>query len=166
MVQKRLVFVLVLASCVLTAALAVTLTMLLEGRGEVAGIAGVAGAQTLVPPCPQADYGADGNMGPLFCVIANPVALRYFAPMAKRTFALGPEATPTQVAEALVTDTRPDSGQRWKLSLPMLCSIYHLAAWKNQWHFGISIAFAVSQRLNATPGWCGDAEFTAEDVER
>jgi len=164
MVQKRLAFVLVLASCVVTAALTVTLTMLVDGRGAVAGIAG---AQTLVPPCPHAGYGADGNMGPLFCVIANPIALHYFAPMAKRTFALGPDATPTQVAEALVTDARPDSGQRWKLGLPMLCSIYQLAAWKNQWDFGYSIDYAVSQQLNAIPDWCGDAELrAAENLER
>jgi hypothetical protein len=81
-----------------------------------------------VPPCPQASYGADGNMGPLFCVVINPVAFRYFAPMAKRTFALGPDASPEQVASALIADF----GQRHG-TLPILCSIYELAAWKNHW---------------------------------
>ena len=46
------------------------------------------------PSVPQAGYGADWNMGPLFSVIDNPVALRYFRPMASHTFALGRNATP------------------------------------------------------------------------
>lgn len=157
----------VFIACAVTAALTVTLTLLLEERGGLAGIASVADAETLVPSCPHASYGADGNMGPLFCVIDNPIAVRYFAPMAKRTFALGPDASPSQVVDALVADTKAGSARRWKLSLPILCSIYQLAAWKNQWRFPYSIDYAVSQRLNAIPDWCGDAELrAAENVER
>jgi hypothetical protein len=142
--------------------------MIIEGRGGVAAVASAADTQTLVPPCPQAGYGADGNMGPLFCVIDNPVALRYFAPMAKRTFALGPDATPEEVTNALVSDTRAGSAsRRWKLSLPILCSVYQLAAWKNHWSFPYSIDYAVSQKLNAIPDWCGDAELrAAEQIQR
>src|ERR1700683_774606 len=98
MVQKQLVFVLVLASCVITAALTVTLTMLLDGRG-------MADSQTLMPPCPQTGYGADGNMGPEFCMVENPIAVRYFAPMAPQTFALGPNASPWEVTDAIVADS-------------------------------------------------------------
>ncbi len=115
-----------------------------------------------MPSCPHASYGVDGNMGPLFCVINNPIAARYFTPMAKRTFALGPDASPDQVIDALVADFK-----RQKMGLPMLCSIYQLAAWKNQWRFPYSIDYAVSQRLNAIPDWCGDAELrAAKNIER
>lgn len=56
-------------------------------------------------------------MGPLFCMIDNPVALRYFAPGAKHTFALGPDANPGQVYDALIADY--DHGGTG----PILCSI-------------------------------------------
>jgi hypothetical protein len=148
-----------LALCAISAALAVTLTIVFgEWRGAE-GLAAIADAETLVPSCLHATYGADGNMGPLFCVIDNPVALRYFAPMAKRTFALGPDATPTQVSDALVADTRAGPGQRWKLGLPMLCSVYQLAAWKNHWRFGISVVYEVSEALHAYSGWCREPSF-------
>src|SRR4051794_16356263 len=91
-----------------------------------------AGPTTLAPACPHATYGADGNMGPLFCVVDNPLAWKYFAPMAKRTFALGPGATPGQVEQALVADYKRAGTE------PIICSIYRLAAWRNHWHFGVS----------------------------
>ena len=89
----------VVTACVTTAALTFVLTIALTTPGGV-GEAASTEAQALVPPCAHASYGADGNMGPLFCVIDNPIALRYFAPMAKRTFALGPNATPTRLRRA------------------------------------------------------------------
>lgn len=147
-----------LAFCAVTAVLTSALTIALTGKSRVIGAAATANAPAFIPLCPQAGYGADGNMGPLFCVVDNPVALRYFAPMARQTFALGPDATPAEVTNALVADFK---------TLPTLCSIYQLAAWKNQWHFPYSIDAAVSQRLNAIPDWCGDAELqAAEAVER
>jgi hypothetical protein len=85
--------------------------------------------------------------------------LRYFAPMAKRTFALGPDATPTQVVEALGADAGAGSGGRWKLSLPMLCSVYHLAGWKSHWTFGTSVVYELSQELHAVSGWCSEPSF-------
>jgi hypothetical protein len=134
---------------------------MLGERDGLASIASVADAETLAPSCPQTSYGADGNVGPLFCVIDNPVAVRYFAPMAKRTFALGRDATPGQVSEALIADFR-----RQKMGLPMLCSVYQLAAWRNHWRFGGSIDFEVSQRLNVVSGWCGEPELRAvEQIE-
>lgn len=156
-----------IALCTVTAVLTFFVTLALTGKGGGIGAAATANAPAFIPPCRQTSYGADGNMGPLFCVVDNPVALRYFAPMARHTFALGPDATPEEVTNALVADTKPGSGKRWKLGLPMLCSIYQLAAWKNQWHFAYSIDAAVSQRLNAIPDWCGDGELeAAEAVER
>jgi hypothetical protein len=107
----------VLAFCATSAALAITLTLILTKAGAV-GVAAAANGEPLVPPCQHAAYGADGNMGPLFCVIDNPVALRYFAPMAKRTFALGPDAPPWQVTSALLADFKHGG------TLPTLCSIY------------------------------------------
>jgi hypothetical protein len=122
-------------------------TMLQAGPGAVPAI-----AQT--PQCPHATFGADGNMGPLFCVTVNPAAIRYFAPMAKHTFALGPDATPTQVVNALTADFKAQ-----KTSLPILCSIYRLAAWRNQWRFGISIVSELQSELNFPAGWCTEPRF-------
>lgn len=107
----------------------------------------------LVPPCPHPSYGANGNMGPLFCVIDNPLALQYFAPMAKRTFALGPDATPGQVASALVADYRRAGTE------PILCSIFQLAQWRNQWRFGASAADQVGGLLRFPADWCHTPRF-------
>lgn len=147
-----------LTLCAVTAVLTFVVTIALTGKSGLIGAAASANAAVLIPPCRQAGYGADGNMGPLFCVVDNPVALRYFAPMARQTFALGPDATPEEVTNALVADFK---------TLPTLCSTYQLAAWKNQWHFPYSIEGAVSQRLNAIPDWCGDEQLqAAEALER
>jgi hypothetical protein len=84
----------VLIACAVTAALTITLTGLLEERGRLGGIASAAGAETLIPSCPQPHYYANGNVGPPFCVIDNPVALRFYAPVGKRTSHL--DRTPIQ----------------------------------------------------------------------
>ena len=109
--------------------------------------------QGLVPPCSHAIYGANGNMQPLFCVIDNPAALRHFAPMAKRTFALGPDAAPTQVAAALIADYKRGG------TVPILCSTYRLAAWRNHWSFGVSPIGEVASRLKFPSGWCREPLF-------
>ncbi len=103
------------------------------------------------PACPSPGYGADGDMGPLFCVIDNPVALRYFAALGRHLFALGPNATPGQVLAALERDLS---------TLPITCSVYRLAAWRNHWHFGISplVQLAYLKHLYST-GWCKDPAF-------
>lgn len=105
-------------------------------------------APAFVPACPHATYGADGNMGPLFCVADNPIALHHYAKMGRRTFALDPSATPGQVVAALNAD--------WKTAGtgPILCSIYRLAAWRNHWSFG------VSPTSSARIGWCGTPSFS------
>jgi len=133
-----------------TAALTIAITTLLTQRsGSGAAIA----AEAFVPSCPRATYGADGNMGPLFCVIANPAALQHFAPMAKRTFALGRNAAPGQVTSALVADYKQGG------TYPIICSVYRLAAWKNQWHFGVLIAAQVGSEIHAPSGWCSAPAF-------
>jgi hypothetical protein len=106
----------------------------------------------LTPPCPPASYGADGNMGPLFCVVDNPAALRTFAPMAQHTFALGPGATRTQVTAALLADYKHGG------TYPILCSIYRLAAWRNHWRLGIS--GRAGAELNFPSGWCSEPSFS------
>jgi len=92
----------------------------------------------LVPPCPHVSYGADGNMGPLFCVVDNPLALRYFASIGRHTFALGPDASPGEVAQGLSADYKHGG------TGPIMCSIYQLAAWRNHWHFGVTVYSEVS----------------------
>ena len=119
---------------------------------------GVFGAQAtggsrFTPACPHASYDADGTMGPVFCVIDNPVALRYYASAGRHTLALGPNATPTQVAKALIADRRSAG------TLPILCSVYRLAAWREQWKFGVSPARTVGAQLHFYSGWCTDPRF-------
>ena len=65
---------------------------------------GSAARAPFVPACPPPTYGHDGDMAPLFCVIDNPLALRYYGRDAPHLFALGPSATPTQVVAALKQD--------------------------------------------------------------
>ncbi len=103
--------------------------------------------------CAHPTYAADGNMEPLFCDtsagrVDNPLAVRYFAPMAKQTFSLGSDATPSQVTDALIDDYTHGA------SIPTLCSIYQLAAWRNHWSFGISIVGSVATQLRLPPQWC------------
>lgn len=133
-------------ACVATAAL-------------VAGIAasGVFGARSVrtrvTPSCPHASYGADGDMSPLFCVIDNPVALQYFAKEGPHTFALGPNASPGQVVSAVAADRRQAG------TIPILCSVYRLAAWREHWSFGISPAQEIGAKLHLYSGWCHDPRF-------
>jgi hypothetical protein len=136
----------VLALCAATAVLTIALMLTLERRGGMVVSAAGGNVEPLIPPCPQTRYAADGNIEPLFCVIDNPVALRHFAPMAKRTFALGPSASPAQVADALTYDYKHGG------TLPIICSVYKLAAWRNHWQFGISPIDQVG--VNMPRGWC------------
>jgi hypothetical protein len=149
----------ILVTCATTAALTFALTIALITPSGVAGAAASTGSQAFVPPCAHASYAADGNMDPLFCVIDNPIALRYFAPMAKRTFALGPNATQAQVAAALIADFKHGGTE------PTLCSIYRLAAWRNHWSYGGSIAVTVGARLSFPSGWCTEPLFHFTDLD-
>ena len=137
-----------LAACGPTAALA-----LIAVNTGVSRPANDVRAQTVVPPCPRTTFAANGNMRPLFCVVDNPAALHYFAPLAKRTFALGPNATPRQVSAALVADYKHGG------TVPTLCSIYQLAAWRNGWRFGVSPLDNVGSQLNLPRGWCSEPSF-------
>jgi hypothetical protein len=130
-----------LSACVLIAALTFALTVSLRSHDGLAAVA----AEAFAPPCPHAFYGENGNMSPLFCMVDNPLALRYFAPMARRTFALGPNATPGEVTVALISDY---------VTWPTLCSIYELAAWRNQWRFRVSPIDEVGAKHNLPPGGC------------
>lgn len=134
-------------ACAATAALTIGLMATGVGAGRSAA------ASAYAPACPQASYGADGNMGPVFCMIDNPVALKYFAPMAKRTFALGPNATPNSVQASLVADFKHGG------TLPILCSIYQLATWRNHWRFPYSMIGAVATQLKVTRFWCSEPKF-------
>jgi hypothetical protein len=119
---------------------------------------GLAASRPFAPACPRPTFGADGNAGPLFCVIDNPFALRYFAKIGRRTFALGPDASPSQVVAAIEGDYRHDGGTN-----PIMCSVYRLAAWRNQWHFGVSIVPAVAADMHLIPQWCSDPHFAVAD---
>jgi hypothetical protein len=144
----------VLVACAFTAALTILLTAALIVQGGTRTLAALAGTEPFVPACAQATYGADGNMGPLFCVVDNPAALKTFAPMAQHTFALGPKATPTQVTAALVADYKRVG------TIPILCSIYRLAVWRNHWRFGIPASEQVGAKLGFSSGWCSEPSFS------
>jgi hypothetical protein len=107
---------------------------------------------SLSPPCPQAHYGADGTMGPVFCVVDNPLALHYYGPTAKHLFTLGPNASPGQVEQAAVADYRHSTE-------PILCESYRLAAWRENWQFGISAAADIGNVLHFPNGWCTEPRF-------
>ncbi len=138
----------------LVAAIAVlTITLMIEFKGKGGMSAAIAGGEPASPPCPQPHYYADGNVGPLFCVIDNPVALRFYTPLGKRTFALGPNATSGQVGEALIDD------YNHHVTEPELCAVYQLAAWRHHWRFVVSIVSAVGERLNFPLDWCREPSF-------
>ena len=138
----------------LKAAAASLLTALvLVGAAWAHGLTPTRAHAALQPPCPQAGYGADGDMSPLFCVVDNPVALRYFAPMGEHLFALGPNANPQQVVAAAVADRRTTG------TLPILCSTYRLVAWREHWQFAVSAAAQIGAALHFYRGWCSDPNF-------
>ncbi|HEY1978402.1 MAG TPA: hypothetical protein VGG89_17765 [Candidatus Baltobacteraceae bacterium] len=142
--------------CVITAGLTIAATTtVLSGQNRAVGAPASADEEALVPLCGHPVYGADGTMGPIFCVIDNPIALHYYAPMARRTFALGPDASPRDVVNALTVDFKHGGTE------PILCSIYQLAAWKNHWHFGVSVAAQVGEGLGFPSGWCREPSFSA-----
>ena len=45
-----------------------------------------ADSSSFVPECPHPTYSPDGNVTPLFCKIDNPVALRFYRPIAPKLF--------------------------------------------------------------------------------
>ena len=115
----------------MVASLLTALVCVSVGWGQHAG--GSAARAPFVPACPQPVYGHDGDMAPLFCVIDNPLALRYFGMATPHLFALGPSASLTQVGAALKKDRHAlvtDS--------PFMCSAYRLAAWREHWSFRVS----------------------------
>ena len=85
--------------------------------------------------CGALSYGADGNAGPVTCPDGRPNAAadRYFRGI-QPTLAvlrLGPEASPTDVTDAICTDLR--SGHTTN---PIEQSAYDLALAEQDWHFG------------------------------
>jgi hypothetical protein len=110
----------------------------------------------LMPPCPRTTYSEDGGVGPAFCVIANPAAVHFFVSEGSKTIALGPDATPAEVVSALKSDFRKIGG------LPVLCEVYQIAAWRNQWNLNFtkpSFIDSVGKELRAYDGWCEDPHF-------
>jgi hypothetical protein len=144
-----------LALCLTLVALTITLVVVSKQGGAV--LAANANTDTFVPPCPQARQSADGNMSPLFCVIDNPAALRFYAPLGRQTFALGSNAGSSQVVSALIADYNRHATE------PELCAVYRLAAWRERWHFGFSVVGAVSRRLNFPSVWCREPSFPGVD---
>jgi len=140
----------VLAACVATAVLTLTLTLTLTLQGGMGRLAAVAASEDFVPHCPQPRYAANGNFGPLFCLVDNPAAIKAFAPSARHTFALGPDATPSQVSAALVSDYKHGG------TVPILCSIYKLAVWRNHWRFAVPASAQVGAELDLPSGWCSE----------
>lgn len=140
-------------ACAATAVLTYALTLSLRPHEGLA-----AAGPSFTPPCPAASYGANGNMGPVLCVVDNPVALHYFASIGRHTFALGPNATPGEVFDALSYDFKHGG------TGPIMCSIYQLAAWRNQWHFGISPIDELGEERNLPAGWCPAPSFTDDLV--
>ncbi len=134
----------------LTAVLTFVLTISFGANEPVTAGAADLATPNISPPCARPSYGADGNMSPLFCVIDSPLALRYFASIGRHTFALGPDATPGDVAAALEADYKHGG------TGPIMCSIYQLATWRNHWHFGVSVVAEVSPYCRK-PSF-GDAE--------
>lgn len=117
-----------------------------------------AGTPNPTPACPRPLYGADGTMGPLFCVIDNPLALRYYARVGRHTFALGPDASPPAVVSALEADLKHGG------TIPITCSVYRLAAWRNQWNFrAVSVVAEVAADLHLIPDWCSTPHFPQEN---
>jgi len=139
-----------------TAAMTIALSVALTLHRGVTPIA-AADPQSVLPQCPQIRYGANGNVQPLFCVVDNPAALKALAQAGKETFSLGTDATPNEVTDALVSDYKHGG------TLPILCSIYKLAAWRNRWSFGISIPEQVANDLNVRPSWCAEPSFANID---
>lgn len=138
------------ASCVPLAALSIVLVVASQQGGLCAA---KANTDAVVPACPQAQRSADGNLSPLFCVIDNPAALRFYAPLGKQAFGLGSNASSDQVVSALIADYDRHATE------PELCAVYRLAAWRERWHFGISVVGAVSRRLNFPSDWCREPSF-------
>lgn len=130
------------------AAASLVIALILVGAGWAAGVTNV-GAHALQPSCPQARYGVDGTMGPVFCVVDNPVALSYYAKLGKHLFALGPSASPDQVVSAIRAD-------RGNSTLPILCETYRLADWREQWRFPSSTLVAAAALLHLPRNWCSE----------
>ena len=137
------------AACIATAAI---MLLLVAPGGSAAGRSAPA------PACPRPQYGADGTMGPLFCVIDNPLALRYYAKVGGHTLALGPDTPPWRVVSALEADYKHGGTN------PIMCSVYRLAAWRNQWNFrAVSVVAEVASDLHLIAGWCSDPHFPQEN---
>lgn len=96
--------------------------------------------------CPHITYGADGNVGPLFCRDGqpNPPVLAYFQAMHLLVLGLGANATPGQVFQAMCSDVQTNS------TYPIETSAYDLAQRIEGWSFGINPAQAVTS--GACPG--------------
>ena len=130
------------------AAASLVTALIFVGAGWATGVTRV-GAHALRPSCPQARYGVDGTMGPVFCVVDNPVALNYYAKFGRHLFALGPNASPDQVVAAIRADDHDST-------LPILCETYRLAAWREQWRFPSSTLVDAAFLLHAPRNWCSE----------
>jgi hypothetical protein len=87
----------------------------------LAGFAFGSGSPAFTPPCPHLTYSPDGNVSPLFCVIVNPDAWRFYDRVAPRMLALPRSASPGEVVAAAAADrshshaTPPEECSAFKL---------------------------------------------------
>jgi hypothetical protein len=102
----------------------------LDHPSDAQALAHAAAAAPFVPACPHPTYSPDGNVTPLFCRIDNPVALRFYEKLAPKLFALGPNATPLQVQQAVTAAEKVTHA-----TLPEACSAYKLAKYWRHWSF-------------------------------
>jgi hypothetical protein len=93
--------------------------------------------QAFVPECPHFDRGADGTVGPIFCTVDNPAALRYYAAALRPLIALGADARPGRVRSVLAWEYRHGGphGEALTGTLPIQCEVFQLASHYWRWSF-------------------------------
>lgn len=92
------------------------------------------GSRKLISVCARIQFGDDGTAVPLFCDgRPNPPVLAYYRLKHLSVLGLGPDATPTQVVQAMCSDLHRHSS-----SYPVETAAYELAQKIEGWSFGIS----------------------------
>jgi hypothetical protein len=102
---------------------------------QARAVAATSTESAIVPACPHISFAVDGTIGPLFCTIDNPVALRYYAAALKPLLALGPNTTPGQVEAVLASEFRVHNGHALTGTYPIQCEVFQLAYHRWRWSF-------------------------------
>jgi hypothetical protein len=90
--------------------------------------------------CGQLLYAADGNISPVICPDSRPnvAADKYLRQLHLRVLALGPDASPGDVQQAMCADFKappPDA-----TTGPIEQSAYELARVEQNWRFGVDLS--------------------------